>query len=118
MDGEELAREYEAAMEALLAAEHGTDKPKEGAVTCLATDRSSDLCRITEGFDRLGEHGYIAEPALWVTTSGCWQMVYDQAEDEHPSRLSSGTPKLMTTASIHEATWSANFTCTGRVIRT
>ncbi|MGW0436385.1 ribosomal protein L7/L12 [Micromonospora sp. NPDC003197] len=82
MDKDELARESEASMEAFLAAAHGTSKPEEGAITCLATDRSSDLCRVTEAFNRLVEQGYIAEPALWVTTSGCWQRVYDQTEDE------------------------------------
>jgi ribosomal protein L7/L12 len=82
MDKDELARAYEASIKALLAAEHGTDKPKEGTGTCLATDGSSDLCRITEAFGRLVEHGYIAEPALWPTTSGCWEIVYNQTEDE------------------------------------
>jgi ribosomal protein L7/L12 len=82
MDEGELAREREATLEALLAAVHGTNKPEEGTVTCLATGRSSDLCRITEAFSRLVEHGYIAEPALWPTTSGCWQRVRNQTEDE------------------------------------
>ncbi|MEU6078369.1 ribosomal protein L7/L12 [Micromonospora sp. NPDC047074] len=81
MDKDELSREYEASLKALLAAVHGTNKPEEGAVTCLATGRSSDLCRITEAFDRLVEHGYIAEPALWPTTSGCWEHVHNQTKD-------------------------------------
>ncbi|GAB2831185.1 hypothetical protein GCM10027200_33340 [Lentzea nigeriaca] len=41
MDEDEPAEESKAAIEAFLAAAHGTNTPKEGTVTCLATDRSS-----------------------------------------------------------------------------
>lgn len=82
LSAQELAAMREAAIEALLAAEHGTASPREESVTCLATERSSDLCRMVAAFDRLAGHGYIAEPACWPTTSGCWEQVYQQAEKD------------------------------------
>ncbi|MFI0446732.1 SUKH-4 family immunity protein [Actinomadura sp. 6N118] len=80
MDEEERARYYDATMEALLAAAHGPYKPEEGTVTCLATEAASDLCRIVKAFDRLAAQGYYAEPALWPTTSGCWEQVHARTE--------------------------------------
>ncbi|MER6944633.1 SUKH-4 family immunity protein [Nonomuraea sp. NPDC000554] len=80
MDAEELSKQADAAMDALFAAVHGLDKPEEGVVTCLATDGSSDLCRIVRAFGRLAAHGYIAEPDLWPVSSGAWQQVYDATE--------------------------------------
>ncbi|SEG88134.1 ribosomal protein L7/L12 [Saccharopolyspora kobensis] len=86
MDSEGLANAYEDAMRKLMAAAHGTDEPAEGTVTCLATDISSDLRRIAEAFDRLTEHGYLAEPALWPTNSGCWQRILARTEGEQSPR--------------------------------
>lgn len=79
LDVDELQRRYDAAMEALGSSAHGTGKPADEVVTCLATDQSSDLCRIARAFDRLAEHGYVAEPAIWPTTSGAWQRVHELA---------------------------------------
>ncbi|MEV1172345.1 SUKH-4 family immunity protein [Nonomuraea sp. NPDC049784] len=77
MDADELGRQADAAMDALFAAVHGLNKREEGVVTCLAADRSSDLCRIVRAFDRLAVHGYLAEPDLWPTASGAWEQVYE-----------------------------------------
>ncbi|MEV0698994.1 SUKH-4 family immunity protein [Saccharopolyspora sp. NPDC050389] len=81
LDADELRKRSDAAMEALFDSVHGLNKPKDGVVTCLATDRSSDLCRIVRAFDRLAEHGYFAEPDLWPTPSGAWQQVHAQTEE-------------------------------------
>ncbi|MFC4121932.1 SUKH-4 family immunity protein [Nonomuraea zeae] len=88
LDPEELGRQADAAMEALFAAVHGLNKPEEGVVTCLATDRSSDLCEIVRAFERLAEHGYLAEPDLWPTASGAWQHVHETtAEGQAPKAV-------------------------------
>jgi hypothetical protein len=88
MDADELSKQADAAMDALFAAVHGLAKPEEGVVTCLATDRSSDLCRIVSALDRLAAHGYLAEPDLWPTSSGGWQTVHDlTAAGEPPKAL-------------------------------
>ncbi|GAA3250429.1 SUKH-4 family immunity protein [Nonomuraea helvata] len=81
MDADELGRQADAAMDALFAAVHGLNKPEEGVVTCLAGDRSSDLCRIVRAFDRLAARGYVAEPDLWPTASGAWQQVHEATPD-------------------------------------
>ncbi|MEV3926930.1 SUKH-4 family immunity protein [Actinomadura coerulea] len=73
--------DYEAAMERLMAAVHDTQGPDEGTVTCLVPAETSDLCRIVRAFEALAAKGYVAEPALWPTTSGCWQRVAEQAPD-------------------------------------
>jgi hypothetical protein len=86
LDTEELGRQADAAMDALFAAVHGLNKPEEGVVTCLATGRSSDLCEIVRAFDRLAEHGYLAEPDLWPTASGAWQQVHDATGAGEPPR--------------------------------
>ncbi|MFC4014998.1 SUKH-4 family immunity protein [Nonomuraea purpurea] len=86
MDAEELAKASEAAMEALFAAVHGLNEPSTGVVTCLAAERSSDLCRIVAAFDRLAEQGYVAEPDLWPTSSGGWEHVYDMTKDGEPAK--------------------------------
>ncbi|MFI6741582.1 SUKH-4 family immunity protein [Nonomuraea sp. NPDC050451] len=79
MDADELAKHSDALMDSLIASVHGLNKPEEGVVTCLAADRSSDLCRISAAFDRLAAHGYLAEPDLWPTASGAWQQVHEAA---------------------------------------
>ncbi|MEV0378769.1 SUKH-4 family immunity protein [Nonomuraea sp. NPDC050643] len=86
LDHEELAEQADAAMEKLFAAVHGLNEPEEGVVTCLATDRRSDLCRIVEAFDALAGHGYLAEPDLWPTASGGWQHVYETTEAGRPAK--------------------------------
>ncbi|MFD1936919.1 MULTISPECIES: SUKH-4 family immunity protein [Nonomuraea] len=86
MDADELSRQADAAMDALFAAVHGLNKPEEGIVTCLATDRPSDLCRIVRAFDRLAAHGYLAEPDLWPTSSGGWQQVHDVTRAGEPPK--------------------------------
>ncbi|GAA1589386.1 hypothetical protein GCM10009678_84620 [Actinomadura kijaniata] len=73
--------DFDAAMERLLAAAHGPQEPDEGTVTCLATAETSDLCRILRAFGHLAARGYVAEPALWPTTSGCWQRVAERTGD-------------------------------------
>ncbi|WP_329097511.1 SUKH-4 family immunity protein [Actinomadura citrea] len=73
--------DYDAAMERLMAAVQDTQGPGEGTVTCLVPGETSDLCRIVRAFERLAANGYVAEPALWPTTSGCWQRVAEQAQD-------------------------------------
>ena len=73
--------DFDAAMQRLLAAEHGPQVPEESTVTCLATTEPSDLCRILRAFEALAAKGYVAEPALWPTTSGCWERVAELTED-------------------------------------
>nr|WP_281250046.1 SUKH-4 family immunity protein [Nonomuraea jiangxiensis] len=73
--------DFDAAMERLLAVERGLHEPNEGTATCLAAAEPSDLCRILRAFERLTAKGYVAEPALWPTPSGCWQRVYELTED-------------------------------------
>lgn len=73
--------DYEAAMERLMAAVHDTQGPGEGTVTCQVPGETSDLCRIVRAFDDLAARGYVAEPALWPTTSGCWQRVAEMIPD-------------------------------------
>ncbi|MEO3873156.1 SUKH-4 family immunity protein [Nonomuraea sp. B12E4] len=73
--------DFDAAMERLLAAERGLLDPDEGTATLLAAAEPSDLCRILRAFERLAAKGYVAEPALWPTTSGCWERVYGRTED-------------------------------------
>jgi hypothetical protein len=88
MDADELSKQADAAMDALFAAVHGLAKAEEGIVTCLATDRASDLCRIVSVFGRLAARGYLAEPDLWPTSSGGWQTVHDLTPDgESPKAL-------------------------------
>ncbi|MEV5540578.1 hypothetical protein AB0L13_27390 [Saccharopolyspora shandongensis] len=70
LDADELRRRSDVAMDALFGAVHGTNEPDDGVVTCLATDGSSDLCRIVRAFGRLAGHGYIAEPDLWADPVG------------------------------------------------
>lgn len=77
LDEHELSRQADAAMDELFAAVHGLKKPEEGVVTCLATDRPSDLCRIVRALERLAAYGYLAEPDLWPTASGGWQRVHE-----------------------------------------
>ncbi|GAA3585163.1 hypothetical protein GCM10022419_078860 [Nonomuraea rosea] len=81
LDSDELGRQADEAMDALFAAVHGLNKPEDGVVTCLATDRSSDLCEIVRAFERLAAHGYLAEPDLWPTASGAWQHVREATPD-------------------------------------
>ncbi|MEU8103988.1 SUKH-4 family immunity protein [Nonomuraea muscovyensis] len=78
--------DFEAAMERLRAAVHGSQEPDEGIVTWLAAAETSDLCRILRAFERLAAKGYVAEPALWPTTSGCWQRVAELTEDVESPR--------------------------------
>lgn len=78
--------DFDAAMEALRAAAEGRTAPEEGVVTCLATDRSSDLCRIVAVLDRLRAHGYVAEPDLWPVSSGAWQQVQERTAAGEPTR--------------------------------
>ncbi|WP_067828726.1 SUKH-4 family immunity protein [Actinomadura kijaniata] len=80
-EGGEAEDDFDAAMERLLAAAHDPQEPDEGTVTCLATAETSDLCRILRAFGHLAARGYVAEPALWPTTSGCWQRVAERTED-------------------------------------
>ncbi|MEV0234851.1 SUKH-4 family immunity protein [Nonomuraea sp. NPDC050786] len=88
LDAEELGRQADAAMDALFAAVHGLNKREEGVVTCLAGDRSSDLCRIVRAFDRLAVRGYVAEPDLWPTASGAWEQVHEATPDgEEPKAV-------------------------------
>ncbi|SEG93001.1 SUKH-4 immunity protein [Nonomuraea solani] len=86
MDPDELAKEADAAMEKLFAAVHGLNEPEEGVVTCLATGRRSDLCRIVRAFDDLATHGYLAEPDLWPTASGGWEHVYESTKAGEPAK--------------------------------
>ncbi|MET8005384.1 SUKH-4 family immunity protein [Nonomuraea glycinis] len=86
MDADELSEQADAAMDALFAAVHGLAKAEEGIVTCLATDRASDLCRIVGVFGRLVARGYVAEPDLWPTSSGGWQTVHDLTPAGEPPR--------------------------------
>ncbi|MFD1546367.1 SUKH-4 family immunity protein [Nonomuraea guangzhouensis] len=85
-DEPEEEDDFDAAMERLMAAAHGPQEPGEGTVTCLATTETSDLCRIIRAFERLAAKGYVAEPALWPTTSGCWQRVAERTEDMESPR--------------------------------
>lgn len=78
--------DFDAAMERLLAAAHGPQEPGEGTVTCLATTETSDLCRILRAFECLAAKGFVAEPALWPTTSGCWERVAERTEDVESPR--------------------------------
>lgn len=78
MDDDE---DFETAMERLRQAAYGPYEPNEGTATCLATTETSDLCRIVRAFERLAANGYVAEPALWPTTSGCWERVAERCED-------------------------------------
>ncbi|MFI0467242.1 SUKH-4 family immunity protein [Saccharopolyspora sp. 5N102] len=78
LDADELRKRSDAAMKALFDSVHGLNEPKDGVVTCLATDRPSDLCRIARAFGRLAEHGYVAEPDLWPTPSGGWRQVQER----------------------------------------
>ncbi|MFW5416382.1 ribosomal protein L7/L12 [Nocardiopsis sp. CNT-189] len=77
---------YAAAMAEPRAWEDGAVGPEEWTAVCPAGGRTSDLCRITGAFDRLAGHGYIAEPALWPTTSGCWEHVRGRTVDGRPPR--------------------------------
>ncbi|SEG88779.1 SUKH-4 immunity protein [Nonomuraea solani] len=77
---------FDAAMERLMAAANGPQEPGEGIVTCLAAAETSDLCRILRAFERLAAKGYVAEPALWPTTSGCWERVAERTADGEPPR--------------------------------
>ncbi|GAA4621410.1 hypothetical protein GCM10023196_009470 [Actinoallomurus vinaceus] len=85
-DEDEDDDDFDAAMERLMAAAHGPQEPGEGTVTCLATAETSDLCRILRAFERLAAKGYVAEPALWPTTSGCWERVAERTEDVESPR--------------------------------
>ncbi|NDU74289.1 hypothetical protein GWI34_16840 [Actinomadura sp. DSM 109109] len=78
--------DYEAAMERLMAAVHDTKGPDEGTVTCTVPAETSDLCRIVRAFEQLAAKGYVAEPALWPTTSGCWERVAEQSGDAESPR--------------------------------
>ncbi|MFD0538812.1 hypothetical protein ACFQY7_38870 [Actinomadura luteofluorescens] len=80
-DEPEVDDDYEAAMERLMAAVNDTEGPDEGTVTCPVPAETSDLCRIMRAFEDLTGKGYVAEPALWPTTSGCWQRVAERTQD-------------------------------------
>ncbi|GAA0915774.1 SUKH-4 family immunity protein [Nonomuraea longicatena] len=73
--------DFDAIMDQMLAAIHDRQQPTDGTLTCLATEETSDLCRILRAFGRLAAKGYVAEPALWPTTSGCWERVAERTED-------------------------------------
>ncbi|NJP88635.1 hypothetical protein HCN51_04035 [Nonomuraea sp. FMUSA5-5] len=80
-DPEDDPEDFEAAMDRLMAAAHGPTEPGEGTVTCLAAEEPSDLCRVLRAFELLAAQGYVAEPALWPTTSGCWERVAERSQD-------------------------------------
>lgn len=71
----------ETAMKRLMAAQYGPQTPSDGTGTCTAGDTTSDLCRIVKAFDVLASQGYVTEPALWPTTSGCWERVAERLDD-------------------------------------
>ncbi|MCP2336149.1 SUKH-4 family immunity protein [Actinomadura rupiterrae] len=71
----------QAAYERLIAEMTGPQTPGDDTPTCEAGDGSSDLCRISQAFDLLAQQGYVAEPALWPTNSGCWERVAELVDD-------------------------------------
>lgn len=80
MSDEERQKYADSLMDGMVAAARGENRPDEGAVTCLAGDETSDLCRIVIAFDRLTARGYIAEPDLWPTPSGAWEQVQERVK--------------------------------------